>query len=72
MSLKWRPLLCYTPATGRLVRYAPVKTRCIPGARFERNSVAVIVPPEWCCGLGDTAAWAVIERFRLTGDVPTT
>jgi hypothetical protein len=67
--MKWQPVLCYTPATGRIVRYAPVKTRCIPGRRFEWNDTAVVVPEEWRSKLGE--AWHLIERFRATGEIPT-
>lgn len=67
--MKWQPVLCYTPATGRIVRYAPVKTRCVAGLKFEWNSTAVLVPEDWREGLGDPKVWPLLEKFRLTGEV---
>jgi hypothetical protein len=68
-KLRWQPLLCYTPATGRLARYAPVKTRCIAGVKFEWNQTAVVVPEEWRAGLGSPEVWKLIDQFRVTGEV---
>jgi len=63
------PLLCITPATGRIVRYARRALSDVHGVGYALDVREVELPEESRTLLGDPGVWGAVESFRVRGAV---